>query len=287
MTTLISLPELAHAPRSRRPYPSDVSDVEWAFVAPHLALLDPDCPQRRYPLRDVFNGLRYVVRSGCAWRMMPNDLPPWDVVYQQMRRWEQAQVFDAILAQMRDLLRHLYGKPDQPTMMIVDSRTLKSTPESGQRAGYDAGKKVRGSKAHVAVDVLGNLLALSVTSANIQDRAALETLAKQVQEATGESIEVCLADGAYTGEATQETAHRHGIELVVVKRTDNLPGFQVLPKRWIVERSLGWLTRFKRLAKDYERLPQILAHLHLVAFVMLIIPRLFARYADVVHMLSS
>lgn len=182
---------------------------------------------------------------------------------------------------MRDLLRHLQGKDYPPTAMIIDSRTMQSTPESGGRAGYDAGKKKKGSKTHVAVDMYGNLLALLVTPANQADRDVAYDLAVKVQQATGESVQVCFADGAYCGQVTADNLASCGLKLVVVKRTDGQVGFKVLPKRWIVERTLGWLSRFKRFARDYERLPEALAHLQLVAFVMLLMPKLFERIAEV------
>ena len=263
-----------------------MSDAEWLFVAPYLSLISERATQRKYPLREIFNGLRYILKSGCTWRMMPNDLPPWEMVYQQTRRWQEHGVFEEINRDMRDLLRHLQGKDYPPTAMIIDSRTMQSTPESGGRAGYDAGKKKKGSKTHVAVDMYGNLLALLVTPANQADRDVAYDLAVQVQQATGESVKVCFADGAYSGQATADNLAACGLELVVVKRTDGQAGFKVLPKRWIVERTLGWLSRFKRFARDYERLPEALAHLQLVAFVMLLMPKLFARIAEV-HVLMG
>jgi len=152
-------------------YPSDVSDEEWAFVAPYLTLCREDAPQREHALRAVFNGLRYIVRTGNQWRFMPGDLPPWTAVYQQTQRWMRAGVFEILVEDVRSLLREFAGRKPQPTAMIVDSRTLQSTPESGARAGYDGAKRRKGSKVHAAVDTLGHLLALHVTAASEQDRA--------------------------------------------------------------------------------------------------------------------
>ena len=146
---------------NRKPYPSDVSDEEWAFAAPYLALLREDSPQRNHELREVLNGLRWVVRTGSPWRYMPHDLPPWEAVYQQTRRWLSAGVFEAMVHDLRILLRLSEGRASEPTASILDSRTLRSTPESGARAGYDGAKRKRGSKVHAAaVDTLGHLLAL-------------------------------------------------------------------------------------------------------------------------------
>src|SRR5215207_5617803 len=187
----------------RKPYPSDVTDDEWAFVAPYLALVREDAPQRRYPLREVFNGLRYVVKTGGQWRWMPHDLPPWPVVYQQARRWLAAGVFEALLHDLRALLRLAQGRRPAPTAAIFDSQTLQSTPESGAHAGYDGAKKKRGSKVHAAVDTLGHLLALVATPADAQDRAQVEALAAAVQAATGDAVELAWVDQGYTGPQAQ------------------------------------------------------------------------------------
>src|SRR5215207_838814 len=174
---------------SRESYVSDVSDEERAFVAPYPTLMDEQAPQRRHDLREVFNGLRYIVRGGLQRRLMPHDLPPWDIVYQQTRRWLDAGCFEAIVHDLRALLRLAAGRAPEPTAAILDSRTLQSTPESGDRAGYDGAKRRKGSKVHVAVDTLGHLLALHVTPADDQDRALVAELAEAVQEATGQSVE--------------------------------------------------------------------------------------------------
>jgi transposase len=158
-------------------YPNDVSDEEWAFVAPYLALCREESEQRDYSLRSVFNGLRYIVLTGEQWRYMPNDLTPWTVVYQQMQRWIRAQCFETMVEDLRMLLREFSGRKAQPMAIILDSRTLQSTPESGARVGYDGAKRRKGSKVHAAVDTLGHLLALHVTPADEQDLAQVDELA--------------------------------------------------------------------------------------------------------------
>lgn len=258
---------------ARKPYPSDVSDDEWAFVAPYLTLMSEEAPQREYPLRDVFNGLRWIVRAGAPWRMLPNDLPPWEAVYQQTQRWLAAGVFEAMVNDVRQLLRVAAGRKEQPSGAIFDSRTLQSSPESGARAGYDGAKRRKGSKVHVAVDTLGQLLALRVTPANEQDRDQVAVLAAQVQAVTGQSVEVAFADQGYTGEQPEAAAAEQGIRLEVVKLPEAKKGFVLLPRRWVVERSFAWTARFRRLARDYERLPQTLAGLHFLAFAILLLHR--------------
>src|SRR6187402_229160 len=196
---------------ARKPYPSDVSDDEWAFVAPYLTLMREDAPQREHPLREVFNGLRWIVRAGAPWRLLPNDLPPWHTVYQQTQRWIEAGVFETIVHDLRALLRLAAGRSPEPTAVILDARTLQSTPESGARAGYDGHKKRKGSKTHIAVDTLGHLLALVVTPANEQERAQVAALAEAVQEVTGDAVELAYVDQGYTGEQPAEDAAAHGI----------------------------------------------------------------------------
>lgn len=256
---------------SRKPYPSDVSDEEWAFVLPYLTLMREDAPQRSHALREVFNGARYVVRAGCAWRMLPHDLPPWHTVYQQMMRWIKAGVFEEMAHDLRAILRLAAGRSAQPSGAILDSRTLQSTPESGGRAGYDGAKRKKGSKVHMAIDTLGHLLALHVTPANEQDRTQVTQLASTVQTVTGDSVTLAYVDQGYTGAEAEAAATQAGIELVVVKLPEARKGFVLLPRRWVVERSFAWTARFRRLARDYERLPETLAGLHFLAFVMLML----------------
>ncbi len=257
----------------RKAYLSDVSDDEWAFVAPYLTLMTEDAPQREHSLREVFNGLRYIVRTGMQWRMMANDLPPWHTVYQQTQRWLKAGVFEDMVGDLRMLMREIGGRTPQPRAAILDSRTLQSSPESGGRAGYDGHKRRKGSKVHLAVDTLGQLLAVLVTPANEQDRAQVGALAEQIQNATGGSVELAFVDQGYTGEKPAAEAQAHGIRLEVVKLPTAKHGFVLLPRRWVVERSFAWMARFRRLARDYERLSETLVGLHFVAFAMLMAHR--------------
>jgi transposase len=255
----------------RKRYPSDVSDEEWGLVAPYLTLLPEEAGQRQHSLREVFNGLRYIIKTGAPWRWMPNDLPPWAAVYQQAQRWLAAGCFEALAEDLRAVLRQLAGRAAEPSAAILDSRTLRSTPESGPRAGYDGAKRKRGSKLHMAVDTLGHLLALHVTPANADDRAEVGRLAQAVQETTGKSVDIAFVDAGYNGPNAAEAAQAHGIELVVVKLPEAKKGFVLLPRRWVIERSFGWTTRFRRLVRDYERYASTLAGLHFVAFVCLML----------------
>jgi len=266
---------------TRKPYPSDVTDDEWAFVAPYLILMKEDAPQRDHDLRAVFNGLRWIVRTGAQWRMMPNDLPPWYTVYQQSQRWIAAGVFEDMVHDLRALIRLAKGKKEQPSAAIFDGRTVQSTPESGERAGYDGYKRKKGSKIHIAVDTLGLLLAAHVTPANEQERAQVKELAEAVQEVTHNSVEVAFVDQGYTGDDPKNNAKDAGIELIVVKLPEAKKGFVLLPRRWVVERSFAWTSRFRRLARDFERLPETFRSLHFLAFAILMLQTFVRTIAHV------
>jgi transposase len=175
---------------------------------------------------------------------------------------------------LRAVLRLADERAPQPSALVLDARTLQSSPESGARAGYDGAKKRRGSKVHMAVDTLGHLLALRVSPANEDDRAHVGEVVQAVQELTGETVEVAYVDQGYTGEAAAE----HGVKLEVVKLPQAKRGFVLLPRRWVVERSFGWMARFRRLARDYERLPTTLAGLHFIAFACLLLTRVVVHF---------
>ena len=223
---------------NRKSYPSDITDDaprrQPAFIAPYLTLMREDAPQRDHPLREVFNGACWIVRAGASWQMMPHDLPPWYTVYQQTQRWIKAGVFEAMVHDLRVLLRVAAGRNEQPSAAIFDGRTLQSTPESGERADNDGGKRKKGSKVHMAVDTLGYLLGLHVTAANEQERTQVYELAEQVQEVTGDTVEVAFVDQGSTGDDAQQMAADHGIQLIVVKLPEAKKGFVLLPKRWVV-----------------------------------------------------
>jgi len=265
---------------SKTGYLTDVSDEEWAFVLPYLLLSKVDSASREHDLRAIFNAVRYVVKGGNQWRLMPNDLPPWPAAYQQMRRWMRAGCFERIVEDVQSLLRQFGGRKGQPTAVCIDSRTLQSTPESGARAAYDGAKRRKGSKVHIAVDTLGHLLALTVTPADAGDRTQVTALAKQMQQVTGNTVELAYVDQGYTGDNAADAAEQHGIRLEVVKHPMAKRGFVLLPRRWVVERSFAWAARFRRLARDYERLDTTLKGFHSLSFACLMLTRMF-------HLLNS
>ena len=254
-------------------YPTDTSEEEWAFAAPYLTLLPQTAGQRRHDLRAVYDALRWIVRAGAPWRMLPGDFPPWHAVYDQARRWLAAGCFESMAHDLRAVLRLAEGHAAEPSAVILDSRTLRSTPESGARAGYDGAKRKKGSKLHAAVDTLGHLLALHVTPADAQDRAQVGQLAAAVQEVTGETVDLAYVDQGYTGEEPAAAAQAHGMALHVVRTPEAKRGFVLLPRRWVVERSFAWASRFRRLVRDYEGLPETVIGLHFAAFVSLMLAK--------------
>ena len=274
-------------PTGRKPYPSDVSDEEWAFVAPYLTLCRADARQRRHDLREVFNALRWMVRTGTQWRYMPNHFPPWAAVHQQTQRWIAAGVFEAMVHDLRVVLRLAdveaksgAGRGPHPSAVVLDGTVLQSTPESGPRAGYSGAKRKQGSKLHLAVDTVGHLLALRVTPADVDERAEVAALAAEVQAATDGSVVLAFVDQGYTGAAVAADAAAAGIAVEVVRLPEAKRGFVLLPRRWVVERSISWMRRFRRLAKDYERLPETLAGLHYLAFACLMLARATSLFGE-------
>lgn len=243
-------------------------------MVPYLTLLPADAAQREHDLREVFNALRWLVRTGASWRMMPHDPPPWAAVYQQVRRWLDAGSFEAAVHDLRILMRIAAGRDEEPSAAAPGSRTLQSTPESGGRAGYDGAERRKGSKAHAAADAPGHLPALHVTPADAQDRSRVERLVRDVQAATGGSVELAHVDQGYTGERAAADARGHGVRPDAVKLPAAKHGFVLPPRRWVVERSFAWMARFRRLARDYERLATTLRGLHYVAFACVLLGRL-------------
>lgn len=254
----------------RQAYPSDVDDETYLFMLLYLLLSPEDAPQRKHPLREMLNAALWLGRTGSQWRCLPHDFPPHELVRQQLQRWMDHGCFENMVHDLRTLAREDALRDAVPTVAIIDSRTLQSTAESGGRAGYDRAKRRKGSKIHAAVDTLGHVLTLLVTSGDEQDRDQVYDLCHELQHLTGDHIDVVLADQGYTGEQASTDAALNDIELVVVKRLSGAQGFVLLPKRWIVERTFAWTARFRRLGRDLERLPSTLLGFHWLALSVLL-----------------
>lgn len=236
--------------KAKQGYPTDVSDQEWALIAPLLPGSASTGRPRKTPLRSVINALRYMVRAGCEWRMLPNDFPPWQTVYYWFRRLMRRLLFKTIhdLALMLDRMQE--ERKAAPTAGIIDSQSVKA-PAAGER-GYDAHKKVKGRKRHIAVDTDGRLLAVNLTPADVAD----STGAIKVLDALKERwpwVRHLFGDAAYDRRTLMDKAAFLDFTIDVVRRLQGQPGFAVQPRRWVVERTFAWLLRWRRLVRDYEK----------------------------------
>jgi transposase len=246
------------AGRVRR-YPSDTTDAQWAVIDPLLpdpAWLTGKGGRREVHCRRlVVDAIFYVVDNGIKWRALPADFPPWSTVYNFFAAWEAAGVTQRVLDSLRDRVRVGEGRVAMPSAAIIDSASVRSaeTVATASR-GYDAGKKVNGRKRHIAVDTLGLLLWVIVTAASVQDRDGARPLLEQVA-ASFRRIRLVWADGGYAGKLVDWARTSLRITLQIVKRSDDATGFVVLPRRWVVERTLAWIAGHRRCVRDYERLP--------------------------------
>lgn len=237
--------------KSCHKYESSLLDFEWEMIEPFL------CSQTGRPpthlRRDVFDAILYVLKTGCQWRMLPKDFPPWQSVYGQFRRWTNSGIWEALNGIFCAITRITAGREhEEPTAAVIDSQSAK-TSEMGGTRGYDAGKKINGRKRHILVDTLGLLIAVVVHSAAIQDRDGAKPVFNKAA-AVIDTLRHVWADGGYAGELVAWTKSIHGWRLEIVKRPDEAKGFVLLKRRWVVERTFAWLLRSRRLSKDYERL---------------------------------
>ena len=256
----------------RQPYPTDLSDVEWQRIQPYLPAPKSGGRPRVHTLREILNAIFYIVRSGCTWRMLPHDLPPWKTVYHYFRLWRKDGTWERINSALRVEVRVAAGREPEPSAAVIDSQSVKTTETPGVR-GYDAGKKVNGRKRHLLVDTLGLVLMVVVHAANIQDRDGARLL---LEKARGRfpRLRLIWADGGYTGKLVDWVKTLCLWVLEIVKRSNDVKGFQVLPHRWVVERTFGWLGRYRRLSKDYEGLPESSEAMIYIAMIHLMVRRL-------------
>ena len=254
-------------------YTHDLTDAEWPFIDSCFPKPCKPGRPREYPYRELLNAMFYVVRTACQWRSLPTDFAPWGTVYHYYRLWKGNQLWEQIHTHLQEHVRQREGRQRHATAGIIDSQSVKSTECSDER-GYDAGKKVNGRKRHVLVDTLGMGLLVLVLPANIQDRdAARQLLAKFFGQKTRRRIKHIWADGGYAGALVAWALQLWRCTVEIVKRTE-LQGFKVLPRRWVVERTFGWLGRYRRLNRDYERQAQTGETLVDLAMIRLMLARL-------------
>lgn len=254
-------------------YQSDVTDTEWKLIEPFLPVSPVNARPHKWPMRELLNGIFYVLRGGVAWRQMPKDLPPWQTVYRWFSAFRDTGLFETINHALVTLGRELFGREASPTAGVIDSQSVKTTESAGPR-GYDAGKKVRGRKRHIVTDTDGHLLGAKIQTADVQDRdGAPEVLA--ASRSLYPWLRHVFADGGYAGDKLRGALAKLGDWTIeIIKRSDTAKGFVLLPKRWIVERTFAWLNRNRRLAKDVEATIASAAAFLFAASVMLLTRRI-------------
>jgi putative transposase len=257
---------------TRARYHTDCTDAEWAVIADLVPAPKPGGRPAAYERREIVNAIRYVVRTGGSWRLLPHDFPPYRIVYHYFRTWRRDGTWARMNDALRRRVRQAQGREPDPTAAVIDSQSVKVTEQGGPR-GFDAGKQVKGRKRHLVVDTLGLLLAVVVTAASVQDRDGAKLVLAQLPP-RAPRLGRLWADQVYGGALVEWVASTYGWVLEVVRRAAGTVGFIVLPKRWIVERTFGWLGRWRRLSKDYETLPETSEALIQIAMIMLMTRRL-------------
>ncbi|WP_371859653.1 IS5 family transposase [Tengunoibacter tsumagoiensis] len=277
---------------TRKPYATDLTDAQWELLAPFIPDVSPNATQETIPRREIVNGILYVLRTGCSWRLTPHDLPNGKTLHHYLRQWKHSGVWETAMTSLRKQTRQAIGREEEPSAVIIDSQSIKTSPVRGIERGFDAGKKIWGRKRHLLVDTQGFVLAVKVHTAGLTDRKSAPLLLAGQKEYFPR-VSYLFADRGYTGPLLDWIKEHLGWEPEIVPHEHNdsqsdwvlvngepvkiakpKGGFQVQRKRWVVERTFAWLTRFRRLARDYEGLPSSSEALIQIAAIRLFLTRL-------------
>jgi putative transposase len=251
-------------------YPTDLTDTQWQFIEKIVN----DSRKRHHNLRTVWNAILYLVKTGCQWRMLPINLPHWSAVYYYFKKWKNNGLFEDVLDHLNQRERKLHKKTTEPSVGIIDSQSVKTAHTCSQDVGYDAGKKVKGRKRHIVTDTLGCLILVLVHGADVQDRNGIKLVLPLLKQKFRVTIKAIIADGGYSGQPIIDLAKQHfGWKLQIIKR-DESSIFKSLPKRWIVERTLAWISYSRRSSKDYEKLTETSQVISQLAMIRIFINRI-------------
>lgn len=232
-------------------YSTSLTDAQWQGIKNFIPQNDR---KRKYDLRAIWDGILYWNKAGCQWRLLPNDFPKWKMVYYYFTKWAEMGVIEDIMHRVNEIIRIKAGKQAQPSMVIIDCQSVKTTPVGGIR-GFDGNKKIVGRKRHVIVDTMGNVLSVVVHAAHLHDTAMAELVVRRFREVFFKAKKI-VADGGYRGKLIETLKLKHNIDMEIVMRTDINKGFKILPMRWVVERTFAWFNGYRRLSKDYEFLTE-------------------------------